>query len=410
MNKFQSTLDHFSNDASPLAQNGRLLHLDALRGLALLGILMVNIWFFADSTYATSSSLSVYDNTTDKNLFFFIHTLFESKFYLLFSFMFGYSFVLQENSIRKKGEVFTPRMIRRFICLFIIGVIHGYVFYNGDIMSIYACLGVVLLLFSRLKFKTMLVLVSFLIVSTSILWITLAIKQYSVIGNQVVVQDIVSQTKLAAFSGDALTTFFYFKQNYISTLGALWLLQGTSTLSLFLVGYIAAKKEILIKINPFVYLKQKKFWLIFCIGLIGSTLYGYAASYHAGSALEIFSFGLVILTAPLLMVCYIIFFLSAFIRKIDNKIFTTYLPALGKMSMTNYVSQSIFLNLIFTGYGLGLVDKLPAIGVIVLGLLVFVVQIILSMYWLKNHQYGSLEWILRAFTQLKFPKWKKELL
>jgi uncharacterized protein len=125
--------------------NTRLLNVDALRGFALLGILVVNIWAFADPYYASKSTNPTYDSGVDHGVRFIVGLLFETKFYLLFSFLFGYSFTLQMAAAERAGSAFIPRMLRRQGGLLVIGLAHGALLYYGEILSTYAILGLVLI-------------------------------------------------------------------------------------------------------------------------------------------------------------------------------------------------------------------------------------------------------------------------
>ncbi|MFD1050261.1 DUF418 domain-containing protein, partial [Kibdelosporangium lantanae] len=132
------TLDH---RAAPT----RLTDVDALRGFALLGILIANIAFFASgypAHLATDPAHSSWlDNGTEWAVRFFVDT----KFYLLFSFLFGYSFTLQLDSAARASAAFTPRFLRRLGGLFVLGVLHAVLLFHGDILTTYAVLGLVLL-------------------------------------------------------------------------------------------------------------------------------------------------------------------------------------------------------------------------------------------------------------------------
>jgi len=122
--------------ASGATQAARLEQVDALRGFALLGILAVNIWSFADPYYASSVSNPGYASSLDHLVRWLVSVFFETKFYLLFSFLFGYSFTLQMTSAERSGERFVPRMLRRQLALLVIGLIHGALLFYGEILSL----------------------------------------------------------------------------------------------------------------------------------------------------------------------------------------------------------------------------------------------------------------------------------
>ena len=123
----------------------RLLNVDALRGFALLGILTVNIWLFADPYFASGANNPRYAGALDSGVRFVVALLFETKFYLLFSFLFGYSFTLQMAAAERAGAAFRPRMLRRSAGLVILGVLHGCLLFYGDILHLYGLLCCLLL-------------------------------------------------------------------------------------------------------------------------------------------------------------------------------------------------------------------------------------------------------------------------
>lgn len=126
-------------------QNDRLAVVDALRGFALLGILMVNIGAFSSTFYGLEIPDPKFVAPFDRAVQFAISALFETKFYLLFSFLFGYSFTLQMSSSERTGRPFAPQILRRLATLWVIGLIHAALLYHGDILTTYALLGLVLL-------------------------------------------------------------------------------------------------------------------------------------------------------------------------------------------------------------------------------------------------------------------------
>ena len=124
----------------------RIADVDALRGFALLGILQVNIMAFASVFYGLPTGEPEQSFGFNDLVHVFISTIFEMKFYLLFSFLFGYSVTLQMQSAVRAGEAFVPRFLRRQAGLWVIGLLHAVLLFHGDILSTYAILGVVLLL------------------------------------------------------------------------------------------------------------------------------------------------------------------------------------------------------------------------------------------------------------------------
>ena len=124
---------------------GRIQTIDAIRGFALFGIFVVNILAFSSVYYGTGMAPPGGQHLVDRMLASIVSAVFELKFYLLFSFLFGYSVTLQMQSAERGGAGFLPRMIRRQAGLFLIGAAHAVFLFHGDILTTYAVLGLVLL-------------------------------------------------------------------------------------------------------------------------------------------------------------------------------------------------------------------------------------------------------------------------
>ncbi|WP_425302284.1 DUF418 domain-containing protein, partial [Nocardia neocaledoniensis] len=116
----------------------RVHDVDALRGFALLGIFLVNITFMASGYPGNLVTDPAYASTVDDIVRGVSSVLVDMKFYVLFSFLFGYSFTLQMTSAAAAGAAFAPRMLRRVAGLFVLGARHIVFLYGGDIQTTYA--------------------------------------------------------------------------------------------------------------------------------------------------------------------------------------------------------------------------------------------------------------------------------
>ena len=383
----------------------RLQHVDALRGFALLGILAVNIWSFADPYYAAPTSNPAYSSALDHLVRWLVSVLFEAKFYLLFSFLFGYSFTLQMSSAERSGASFVPRMLRRQLALLVIGLVHGALLFYGEILSLYAWLGLILLALRGLSAKWAARLALLLVIASALMFLLLGAELLE-IGLYTGKADGESLLKDLALGGSALDTLAYNASHLSDTASALGLLQGPSTLAMFLLGYVAGRKELLVA--PYRFGPRLPWLLAFTLplGLGGALLYGYWAAYAPGGGLELIGYGLSQLTAPLLSASYAMLLLKAFDSSLGQRLCRRLAP-LGRMSLSNYLLQSLILCLLFTGYGLGLINHLPPLALPPVVIAIYLVQMQLSALWLRHHQYGPCEWLLRAVTIGAWPSWGK---
>ncbi|QDY77972.1 DUF418 domain-containing protein [Streptomyces qinzhouensis] len=383
----------------------RLLNVDALRGFALLGILTVNIWAFADPYYAATAGNPTYDSALDHIVRFLVSLFFETKFYLLFSFLFGYSFTLQMAAAERAGASFRPRMLRRQAGLLTIGLLHGALLFHGEILTLYAVLGLVLLacrgLAPRRAARTAVVLLG---VSGG-LWLLLGLADLTD-GGASPGPGSGPADKLAAFTGDAAATAGYHAGHLAETIGALVLLQGASSLAMFLLGLAAGRVRLFADPDAHRALFRRILRTGLPLGLAGAAFYAWCAVYRQGSALETLAFAVGQLTAPLLTAGYVILGLALF-RTARGAAVERALAPLGKTALSAYLLQSLTLGVLFTGYGFGLIDRLAPLAVVAIVPAVFLAQLLLAKWWLRGHRYGPGEWLLRAATVAGIPKWRE---
>ena len=130
---------------APTAKVERYDVLDALRGFALLGIFAANIRFFSGWEYLSQSNRTALGGESYA-LWDFLHlALIDGKFYTLFSLLFGIGFALQLSRLERRGAAATQIYMRRTFILLGFGLIHLFIFWEGDILTSYALLGFVLL-------------------------------------------------------------------------------------------------------------------------------------------------------------------------------------------------------------------------------------------------------------------------
>lgn len=380
----------------------RIQSIDAVRGFALAGILVVNSLAFASTWYGTG--LTAPDASwLDMVIEGIISALFELKFYLLFSFLFGYSVTLQMQSAQKAGAGFLPRILRRQLGLFLIGALHAAFLFHGDILTTYALLGLALLALRNRSDRFLIGLAAILIVSTALLWASLAVWQASL--------PALDQTDMArAMILAAAETWRGTPAQIISGhlnalenfLPLLLLLQAPSAFAMFLLGYVAGRNGMFAQIDA-----VRRHWAsIICklglfLGLPGALSYALAATFQPGTYLETAGLAVSIITAPFLSATMILGVLHLLSRPGAATVFD-FLAAAGRMALTNYLLQSVLLALVFHGYGLGLVNRLSMGQVLLVDIAIFTCQVVLSKLWLSHFRYGPLEWVLRSLTRLSF--------
>ncbi|MBX8800383.1 DUF418 domain-containing protein [Ochrobactrum sp. MR28] len=387
----------------------RIADVDALRGFALLGILQVNIMAFASVFYGLPTGEPEQGFGFNDLVHLFISTIFEMKFYLLFSFLFGYSVTLQMQSAVRAGEAFVPRFLRRQAGLWVIGLLHAVLLFHGDILSTYAILGVVLLLWRNSADRTLLKSAIWLISITAILWASLGVLQWMVGEVQDPAQDLLNaQYAYTAYTG----SFGSVIMQHINELKLMWLIllliQAPCALAMFLLGFLAGKHQFLAQPDQYrPYLKQAIKAGLF-IGLPASLITALTALFSTGTYWEIFGLALSLVTAPFLTFGIIALMLKFFGTE-RGLFWRDALAPAGRMALSNYLLQSLICGFIFYGYGLALIDQTTAIGNVLIGVLIFAFQLFFSHWWMKHYYYGPLEWLLRALTIGRWPDLKRKV-
>ena len=384
-------------DQNMSAASARQVFPDRLRGIALLGIVVVNAPPLGISIDGfTSDSLT---NALDKVAVFVVIALAQGKFYLLFSFLFGYSaaFILRSgaNSDRR-------RFARRLVGLAAIGLIHAVFFYVGDILLTYAVLGFGLLTVSR---RSDLVLRRVAMVAL-------------VIG---IALPLLMLGPFAEFDPNALTAPTDPTLNALDTalatgsfldaaiarlhvlpiwLSALFVQQGALAFSAFCLGLLAARHRLLADPG-----ERRDMWrrlaIIGCaVGLPLQAIGGLMAMTGLGTSESIpivaeFGTVLVFSTAPILAAGYLGLLGWGLAARPQVASFAA---TPGRASLSVYIGESVLLSLLFCGYGLGFFGQWGAFPVVMAGVAAWVLLTVLAHAWLTRYRQGPLESLLGRVT------------
>lgn len=368
------------------------MEIDALRCFALGGILMVNIWYFANP-FALSGVISPdHASTTDLAVRFAVAAFFEAKFYLLFSFLFGYSFVLQWRAALAAGASPARRMQRRLGALLILGLLHGVLLFFGDILLTYALMGLILLATHSMRPSSAAVTGSALIgvIGSLILLVGLfvAVGPPSAVPAIGVDSVDLTQSPASALAANA--------GNFLETVASVVLLQGPLSLAMFYLGLAAAHVRLLERPLP---LRALITTAAACLplGLAAGILQAYLTTYVDREQFQVLAVGISTLTGPILTAGYVSALLLAFRTQPGAALCRLLAPA-GRIALTNYLLQSAVMALIFTAYGLRLSNQLPAAAVAGVAVVIFASQVLLSGFLLSRVRTGPAEWLLRRMT------------
>ncbi|MER7889940.1 DUF418 domain-containing protein [Micromonospora sp. NPDC094482] len=380
----------------------RLRDVDALRGFALFGILVVNIAFFATAYPWHGIDDPAFASTVDEAVRATVALLFELKFYLLFSFLFGYSFTLQLESARRREVAFVPRFLRRLAGLFLLGAGHALLFFHGDILTTYALLGLVLLAARRIRARTALIWAGVLIGL-----VALQMAGAALTGASLATDPAVALTEgresTEALAGSPAGVIAEHLRSMPQMLLGLASLQAPVALAAFLVGLAAGKRGILANGDRHTRLWRVLCWVGYPVGLAGAVLF---ASTGGTTDLNPVALAVTVVTAPLLAAAYVATLYRIFPTRAGGWLARALVPA-GRMALSNYLGQSLICAIIFTGWGFGLVGRVSPLTAVLIAAAVFAAQVLASAWWMRRHHYGPVEWLLRAVTNAALPPWRR---
>lgn len=371
---------------------------DILRGFALLGIALVNLPLLSVDTLLALEGADLTD-PTNAGAAFVVMAFFQAKFYLLFSFLFGYS----AHYVIKGDKANRGRWIGRSIGLIILGILHFTFFFHGDILFLYGLFGLILLALYFRSEKTIrgwawgiyIVVGVFFLATTVLAWVgevALAAK-----GKALPETAFVSNLDGALSSGSFLDTVGPRLELWLLAAPNGFILQGPLVFAAFLVGVLVARKNGLVDINASLMNKLIVWGLV--IGLPTQMLaaYIFIANSTGDDSLGIYLLSLTInfLTAPFLSAAYL-----GLLWKISTKLKLGLLSSAGKMSLTVYLGQSVIFSFIFSAWGLGLFGELDLLQVSLVAVGVYLLLATFSMLYLKIRTKGPMESLLSGFSKL----------
>ena len=393
----------------------RLTLVDSLRGLAVLGIVLINIGFYAWPKARQWYSFQP-EFALDIDLWadLIVRILVKGKFYIIFSFLFGLGMAMQRERFQFKSGSFSWFFLKRMFWLMAIGAFHGFAIWHGDILLIYGSVGVLLLLFQGLKTRGLLV-AAVLILSAHLAYVYLpfVIKDFPTRNDPVVIaKELEAQTSAAegAKANYDQVLKIYTEEDW---LGVAKRRAGEYTNFLSAVSYWAAELLAAFLFGAMAWHTrifqepQARLKAIKTAALIGFTLglplniWVYATLFYHPIGFDLsLAFFLAGPAKFIMAMGYITGFIWLWQTGRARSLWERLIPV-GKMALSNYVLQSVVFTLIFNGYGLGLMGQVGETTAIAMATAFFLVQVLWSHWWLKRYRFGPLEWLWRSITYLR---------
>ena len=382
--------------------NTRIDVADILRGIAIGGIVLIhfieqlNFYNFPEPTSPFWAALNqgVWDT-----VFF----LLAGKMYAIFAMLFGLSFFIQHDNQAQKGVDFRPRFFWRMILLFCFGLF-DLLFYNGDILCIYAACGVLIIPLIRASDKVLKwIAVLMLLQPIELVYIILGIfdpstqplnlGSYKLFGDMAVAQGSGSiiDVAVAGITNGLPINFFWAIENG----------RMTQTIFFFIVGILLGRKRLFYNVG-----NNLAFWKKVLIAASGSLVILIPLYYILPGMFEetrCISNGLNVMLnmwKNLVMLLVIVSGVTLLFYKTSAKNWLIKIAPYGKMSLTNYLTQSMFGAMLFYNWGFGLFRYCGHTVSFLLGVCMVALQFFFCTWWLKNHKRGPFEELWARLTWL----------
>jgi uncharacterized protein len=396
-----------TSTASPIALRERYDAIDLLRGVALLGILVMNIQSFAMPMPAYFNPTALGDRgPIDFAVWTFSHLFFDQKFMTIFSWLFGAGVVLMTARAAERGMKPAAFHYRRMLALLVFGLIHAYLIWDGDILVLYAICGAVVYPFRRLGPAALLALGLLVLVIGSSLMVAAGI--FIPTGPVEEVREFTgfwapTETQLAAetaaYQGGWLAQMSFraassweFQVAYILWWG-LWRASGNMLIGMALLKWGVVTGE-----------RSEDF-------------YRRMAVIGFGGGLPLISFGVVTMNEHDWETFYSFFLAGqwnywasllvasgwaglwiAFRQVGALDALSARLIAVGRTALTCYILTSLICTLFFYGHGLGFYGHVSRPGQLAVTLAVWITLLIAAPLWLERFRFGPLEWVWRTVT------------
>lgn len=364
---------------------------DIIRMASLIGICVVNIPFLA---LPVESVIIPPDGFLDRSAAFLVECFFQLKFFILFSFIFGWGMAVQARSAKSKGQSFARRYFQRMFGLALLGVAHAVFVFSGDILLLYALLGSLLWLIKDWSPRRLMKMAAWMVL-VSLMSLTLL----AALIDAMLPDDA---GLFAATDGPSLGGGFFEAtqarmMDWPVTFAFLLLLQGPLAFGAFAAGLAAAKTDFFSENSDGMNQLQQRVPLLLVIALPLNLLYAGVMGGIVPESYEILSllgFALIAIGAPALSTVYLYLFI-----RLSRKIKVPHLLVLaGQNSLSSYVAQGVFGGLVFGTYGLGLFGSLGHGALLPLSVAIAFASMVFVGIFANIFGRGPLEPILRRIS------------
>lgn len=425
-----TNLDPPREALGPVLGADRITAIDTLRGVAVLGILVMNIYAFA-MPFAAYQNPLLMGGTEWYNLgtWLLTHVLFDQKFMTIFSMLFGAGLIVMWQRAQNRGAPFARIYFRRQLWLAAIGILHGYLLWVGDILFHYAVVGLFAFTFRQRQPRALIAVACCLLVVAPLLSVATAAyvddlreriseidalaaagetldeeqlaiqEEWREIGKFVAPSQTDLRRDLDAYRGDYGDAFAFRAPTVVSMqteatfFFVLWRVGGCMLLGMALMklGILAGTRS-----NDFYRRMQ---FIGYGLGLPLTVFSAYDLFNHQWDGVYVLGGGMLSNYVGSILVAA--GHIATVMRIVNANCWPRIMQrftAVGRMALTNYLLHSILLTTVFYGYGLGLYGTIPRAWQMLFVAAVLGLQLWLSPIWLQHYRFGPVEWAWRSLT------------
>lgn len=393
-------------EQTSIGKTPRVEVVDALRGFAVMAILLVhNIEHFIFPVYPDPSTQYQWLNTLDKGVYSVIFSLFAGKSYAIFALLFGFTFYIQLTNQQRKGGDFSYRFLWRLILLTAFATINAAFFPGGDVLLLFSFTGIFLFIVRKWS-NTAVCITAIVFLLQPVEWFryVASLIDYTYVlpdlGVRAMYGEIAAYTKEGNFWEFILGNITLGQRaSFLWAIGSGRLLQ---TAGLFLLGMLIGRKQCFTSsaINI-------RFWIkvLIIAAVLYCPIYELKVQLYDNASTPLIKQTVGVVFDMWQKLCFTFVLVPSFMLLYQTTRFrklTTNLRLYGKMSLTNYISQSIIGALIYFPFSLYLAPYCGFTLSFCIGIIIFVIQLSLCRLYLKDHKQGPLEYLWHKLTWLKF--------
>lgn len=390
----------------PVRAEERLRGLDILRGLAMLGVVVVNMPYYNTPPFALFARIGQWTAPADRFVELALRFLLQGKIYGMLAFLLGVGIAVQLGRAEAAGVRFTPVYLRRMLVLLLFGIAHVVLLWFGDVLILFSVLGLLLIPLLRRTPRTILIWAVGLLLLPLVMNITFLVlrpppgpaaangfEERLAHARQVIetARHIYAEGGFGEILRQRIGDYLFFNSFVF--------MAAPVVLGLLLVGFYAGRRRLLHDLAENRLLLRRLMLWGGVVGVAGNGIYFYMREAvdptTASKALALLSGAAFTFGTPALTLCYIAATLWLVHRKQWRRRLAP-VAAVGRMSLSNYLLQSLVCTTLYYGYGFGLFGRVGPLAGLGIALVIYMAELGFSNGWLRRFRFGPAEWLWRS--------------